>query len=151
MPVPAFEAAQVDRPHRGLRQVGIATPTWLAAALSQASPTISSNRLLNGALEGSCSILSTRSPHSGQRSRCTSTTTAARYTLQGRSRISRSRTSRTSCNRRPHPLHSNPRCTGFRRTHNFSVFPFSSNSYRYIRYPGHARIAVHSLYVKRQL
>src|ERR1017187_5402111 len=53
--------------------------TSLAAALSQASPTISSNRLLNGALDGSCSIFSTRAPHSGHRKRCTSTTTVARY------------------------------------------------------------------------
>jgi hypothetical protein len=35
--------------------------------------------------------------------------------------------------RRPHPLRSNPRWTGFRRTHNFSVFASSSSSYRYTR------------------
>jgi hypothetical protein len=80
----------------------------VVAALSHASPTISSNRLLNGALDGSCSIFSTPTPHSGHRKRCTSTTTVARYTLHGRSRISRSRTSCTWCRRRPHPLHSNP-------------------------------------------
>jgi hypothetical protein len=51
--------------------------TWFAAALSQIFAIISSKRLLNGALDGNWSIFSTRTPHSGQRSRCTSTITVA--------------------------------------------------------------------------
>jgi hypothetical protein len=74
---------------------------------------------------------------------------AARYTLQDKSRIARSRTSCTRRNRRPHPLHSNPR-SALRRTHKVSVFSASSISCRYTRYPGQARIAVSSLFVKHR-
>src|ERR1700722_2740413 len=123
--------------------------TWTAAALSQALLTVSSNRLLNGALDGNCSIFSTSTPHSGQGNRCTSTITVARYTLQGKSRIARSRTSCTRRNRRPHPLHSDPR-SALRRTHKVNVFSASSISCRYTRYPGQARIAVNSLFVKHR-
>lgn len=40
-------------------------------------PTIFSNRSLNSALDGNGSIFSTRTPQSGHRSRCTSTTMVA--------------------------------------------------------------------------
>ena len=64
--------------------------TCRAAALSQAWPTISSNRLLNGALLGNCSIFSALIPQSGQRTRYNSITTVVRYSKHGRSRTSRS-------------------------------------------------------------
>jgi hypothetical protein len=43
--------------------------TRRAAALSQLSPTVSSNRMLNGALLGNCSTFSVFKPQSGQRTR----------------------------------------------------------------------------------
>ena len=64
--------------------------TRLTGALSQASPTASSKRLLNGALLGTCGTRSTLTPQSGHRTRCTSITTVAVNALQGRSRTSRS-------------------------------------------------------------
>jgi len=44
-------------------------PTRRPAALSQATPTASSKRLLNGALLGNCGTFSALIPHSGQRTR----------------------------------------------------------------------------------
>ncbi len=67
-----------------------ARATCRAAALSQASPTASSNRLLNGALLGNCATFSVLIPQSGQRKRYNSTTTVVRYSKHGKSRTSRS-------------------------------------------------------------
>src|SRR5580700_2174612 len=57
------------------RTVLLAKPNCLAtrrtAALSQANPTASSKRLLNGALLGNCGTFSVFTPHSGQRTRYT--------------------------------------------------------------------------------
>jgi hypothetical protein len=64
--------------------------TRRTAALSQASPTASSKRLLNGALLGSCGTFSVFTPQSGQRTRYNSTTTVVRNSKPGRSRTSRS-------------------------------------------------------------
>ena len=61
-----------------------------AAALSQDSPTASSNRLLNGALLGNCGTFSAFTPQSGHRRRYNSTDTVVRYSKHGRSRTSRS-------------------------------------------------------------
>jgi hypothetical protein len=60
--------------------------TCRAAALSHAWPTISSNRLLNGALLGNCSIFSALIPQFGQRTRYNSITTVVPYSKHGRSR-----------------------------------------------------------------
>src|SRR5947208_12617079 len=62
--------------------------TRRAAALSHDSPTASSNRLLNGALLGSCGIFSAFTPQSGHRRRYNSTDTVVRYSKHGRSRTS---------------------------------------------------------------
>ena len=60
--VPALKVAQIDSSHRGLRQ--LESLRYLTRGRTLAGlPTISSNRLLNGAFEGSCSIFSTRTPH----------------------------------------------------------------------------------------
>ena len=64
--------------------------TRRAAALSQASPTASSKRLLKGALPGNCGTFSAFTPQRGQRSRYSSIVTVVRYSKQGRSRTSRS-------------------------------------------------------------
>jgi hypothetical protein len=64
--------------------------TRRTAALSQANPTASSKRLLNGALLGNCGTFSVLIPQSGQRTRYSSITTVARYSDHGRSRTSRS-------------------------------------------------------------
>ena len=61
-----------------------------AAALSQANPTASSKRLLNGALLSNCGTFSVFTPPSGQRARYNSTATVVRHSKQGRSRTSRS-------------------------------------------------------------
>src|ERR1035437_5773508 len=52
----------------------ICRATRRTAALSQASPTASSNRLLNGALLGNCGTFSVLMPQSGQRTRYSSIT-----------------------------------------------------------------------------
>lgn len=67
-----------------------------AAGLSQASPTASSNRSLNGALLGNGGIFSVFTPQSGQRNRFSSTTKIVRYSKLDRSRTSRSQTSAIS-------------------------------------------------------
>ena len=67
--------------------------TCRAAALSQACPTASSKRLLNGALLGNCGTFSILIPQSGQQTRYTSTTTVVRNSMQGKSRTARSLTS----------------------------------------------------------
>ena len=76
------------------RTVLLAKPNCRAtrrtAALSQANPTASSKRLLNGALLGNCGTFSVFTPQSGQRTRYNSITTVVRYSDQGRSRTSRS-------------------------------------------------------------
>src|SRR6516164_1989288 len=59
-------------------------------ALSHASPTASSKRLLNGALLGNWGTFSTFTPHCGQHTRYTSMTTVVRNSPHGRSRTSRS-------------------------------------------------------------
>ena len=75
------------------RTVLLARPNCRAtrrtAALSQANPTASSKRLLNGALLGNCGTFSVFTPQSGQRTRYNSTTTVVRNSKQGRSRTSR--------------------------------------------------------------
>ena len=76
------------------RTVLLAKPNCRAtrrtAALSQANPTASSKRLLNGALLGNCGTFSALIPQSGQRTRESSITTVVRYSDHGRSRTSRS-------------------------------------------------------------
>src|ERR1700728_4405306 len=119
--------------------------TCLAAALSQASPTASSNRLLNGALLGSCGTFSILIPQSGQHTRYTSMTTVVRNSMHGRSRTSRSLTSCAVSSFRPHPEQISFRLPRFRRIHSFSVFAFSLISCRYTRYPGHPSSLVSSL------
>src|SRR5580693_7361913 len=79
--------------------------TRRAAALSQASPTASSNRLLNGALLGNCSTFSALIPQSRQRKRYNSTTIVVRYSKHDRSRTSRSLISAISTTVRPQPEH----------------------------------------------
>ena len=107
--------------------------TRRAAALSQASPTASSNRLLKGALLGSCATFSVFTPQSGQRTRYSSITTVVRYSKHGRSRISRSQTSAISLTPRPQPEHTSFRSPDLRRTHSLSVFASSLISLRYTR------------------
>src|SRR6266478_4692056 len=122
--------------------------TCRADALSQACPTISSNRLLNGALLGNCSTRSVLIPHSGHRIRYSSITTVVRNSKHARSRTSRSYTSWISLTRRPHPEHVSFRFPDFRRTHSLRALARSSISCWYTRYPGHPRIFVHSLFLK---
>ena len=64
--------------------------TCRTEAISQASPTASSNRLENGALPGNRGTFSRFTPQSGQWTRYTSTNTVAVNPLQGRSRTARS-------------------------------------------------------------
>src|SRR5438093_3920936 len=90
--------------------------TCRAAALSHACPTASSNRLLKGALLGSCSTFSAFTPQSGHRTRYRSSTTVVGYSKQAKSRTSRSSTSRISLTRRPQPEHTILRLPGLRRT-----------------------------------
>src|SRR5229473_4578387 len=122
--------------------------TCRADALSHACPTISSNRLLNGALLGNCSTRSVLIPHSGHRIRYSSITTVVRNSKHARSRTSRSYTSWISLTRCPHPEHISLRFPDFRRTHSFKALARSSTSCWYTRYPGHPRIFVHSLFLK---
>src|SRR5258708_22536516 len=122
--------------------------TCRADALSHACPTISSKRLLNGALLGNCSTRSVLIPHSGHRIRYNSITTVVRNSKHARSRISRSYTSWISLTRCPHLEHISFRFPAFRRTHSFSALARSSISCWYTRYPAHPRIFVHSLFLK---
>src|ERR1700676_601296 len=106
--------------------------TCRADALSQACPTASSNRLLNGALLGNCATFSARNPQRGHFTRYVSTTTVVEYSKHGRSRTSRSQTSwtrlaDTCC---PHPEQISFSPAFFRLTHSFSVLPCSSISFR---------------------
>ena len=86
--LPSFQIAQIDRPHRARRQPK-RRATRRAAALSQACPTASSKRLLNGALLGNCGTFSIYAAVRAL-TRYTSTTTVVRYSKHGRSRTSRS-------------------------------------------------------------
>src|ERR1019366_107708 len=94
--------------------------TCRAAALSHACPTASSNRLLNGALLGSCSTFSAFTPHCGHRTRYSSSTTVAWYTKPAKPRTSRSSTSQISLTPRPQFEHTTFRLPDLRRTHSFS-------------------------------
>src|SRR6266852_3683262 len=102
--------------------------TCRADADEQARPTASSKRLENGALLGNCATFSIFGPQSGQRTRYNPTTTVALYSDQGRSRISLSVESRRSPQCFPQPEQISFLVLRFRRTHNFSVFCFSSIS-----------------------
>src|ERR1700729_1110785 len=111
-----------------LAAICICRATCRAAALSQACPTASSNRLLNGALLGNCATFSARKPHRGHFTRYVSTTTIVEYSKQGRSRTSRSQISwillaGTCC---PQPEQISFRPAFFRLTHSFSFLAFSS-------------------------
>src|SRR6516164_9863448 len=119
--------------------------TLRTAALSQASPTASSKRLLKGALLGNCGTFSVFTPQSGHCTRYSSTTTVVRNSDHGRSRTSRSYVSYTLLSFRPHPEQTNFRLPRFLRTHNFSVLADSLISCRYTRYPGHPKTFVQSV------
>src|SRR6516162_11928564 len=119
--------------------------TLRTAALSQASPTASSKRLLKGALLGNCGTFSVFTPQSGHCTRYSSTTTVVRNSDHGRSRTSRSYVSYTLLSFRPHPEQTNFRLPRFLRTHNFSVLADSFISCRYTRYPGHPKTFVQSV------
>ena len=105
--------------------------TCRAAALSQACPTISSKRLLNGALLGTWATFSARNPQRGHFIRYVSTAMVVEYSKQGRSRTSRSQISwillAATCCPQPEQINFSP--VFFRLTHNFSFFPGSSISF----------------------
>ena len=84
-------------------------------------PTASSNRLLNGALLGSCSTFSAFTPHCGHRTRYSSSTTVVWYSKHAKSRTSRSYTSQISPTRRPQLEHTTFWLPDLRRTHSFSA------------------------------
>lgn len=65
---PALQIAQIDRPDRARRQPKLSA-TCLADAISQASPTASSNLLENGALLGESNTVSRLTPQFGQLTR----------------------------------------------------------------------------------
>jgi hypothetical protein len=71
---PALQITKTDRPDV-LAGMPNRRATWQADALSHASPTVSSKRLLNSALPGSNGTLSTRTPQSGHFTRNTSMNT----------------------------------------------------------------------------
>src|ERR1035437_4424235 len=99
-----------------------------AEALSQDSPTASSNRLLYGDLLGNCGTFSAFTPHAGQSTRYSSTTTVVCYSKHGRSRISRSYTSCILCTRLPQPAQGMLRFPRLRLIHNLSGWCSSSIS-----------------------
>src|SRR5665213_3938073 len=119
--------------------------TRRAAALSQLSPTASSNRLLNGALLGNCSTFSVFNPQLGQRTRYNSITTVVLYWKHGRSRTCRSLTSAASSNKPPQPEQTIFRLPRLRLTHSVSFRVSSSISAWYTAYPGQPNSFVHSL------
>src|ERR1019366_4947979 len=108
----------------------VSLATCRAAALSHACPTASSNRLLNGALLGSCSTFSAFTAHCGHRTRYSSSTTVVWYSKHAKSRTSRSYTSQISLTRRLQLEHTTFWWPDLRRTHSFSALAASSISVR---------------------